>query len=306
VWLITGAAGYLGTSVCDKLDQSSIEYVGLDSALPESKNHKILHLDLADLLQVRSLLDQYDFTGLIHLAALKDVKESSLFPEKYWYQNVTLFSQLLGEIGGRAITKVIYASSASVYGMKNGTIVESEKSNPISVYGKTKLEGEKLLNEFTKEKHISSFSLRIFNMAGVAGNEKSSTGVMKYIKESQNFKSPFVMNGVERKTHDGSAVRDFISVNDVANTILTLANNKYEKKHHVVNVGRGEGVSLKELVETFEKLGGSSIGVINSTKGEYDIDISIAGIDKLRDLIGEVKFRTIEQIVKEELFIVES
>ncbi len=303
MWLVTGAAGYLGTSVCEKLDQSSIPYLGIDRITPDVENPRVYKFDIAEREKLRQLIKQNRFKGLIHLAALKDVAESMLDSEKYRYENVVLFQQLLFELKHEELKKIIYASSASVYGLRNGSISEEDETKPISVYGETKLAGEKILSDFALNSNPSKFALRIFNMAGTSGVSKQSTGVFAHLIEARNQSTVFRINGVNRDTQDGSAVRDYIGVKDVAEVILGLVQKQFQGTNYVLNVGRGKGTSILELIELFETEGDCKIRTAEAKKSEFDIDFSVAETTKLGLLLGDLKLQDISAIVNEEILM---
>jgi UDP-glucose 4-epimerase len=304
MWLVTGASGYLGQAVTANLDQSNIPFFGMDRIESPNGSLQVAKLDLKDIKAVRGAIRSKKITGLIHLAALKDVNESMLNPEKYRFENVELFSNLLENLRVTGLEKIIYASSAAVYGSQSGIIDEDSLTSPISVYGETKLTCESIVQNFAKSQGIQSISLRIFNMASSTPSLKVpnlSTGVMQHIYKAQVTRSIFKIYGDKLMTSDGSTVRDYISVNDVSKIVSFLALQKEELNFDVLNVGTGTGTSLKSLLRIFEIERGVKVNSEVFEKNSFDIDVSIANIQRLRSLVHGVKFESIDEIVRSEL-----
>jgi len=302
--LITGASGYLGQALTSELDRSFIPYVGIDRAKSPNGNTRVFNVDLNDSEAVKRIIDTHSVTGLVHLAALKDVNESMKHPEKYRNENVDAFSTLLNSLVGSKLHSVIYASSPSVYGSQSGVITENSPTLPISVYGETKLIGEGLVHDFAKKKGIQGTSLRIFNMASSTSGLRVpnlSTGVMQFISDAQSSQSEFKIYGDGRESNDGTAVRDYVSVNDVGKIIGILSLQMEREIPKILNIGTGIGTSLRELVRIFEIEGGSKVATQVIPKNEFDIDISIANISELKTLLGDFLFEDINVIVRKEI-----
>lgn len=302
--LVTGAAGYLGQALTSELDRSSVPYIGFDRKKCPNLNPRTFLVDLNDLNEVNKIIGSREITGLVHLAALKDVNESMRYPEKYRAENVEMFSRLLENLKGIGLRSIFYASSASVYGTQSGVISENSPTIPISVYGETKLTGEKLVQDFATSEGIQGTSLRIFNMASSTpglGRPNLSTGVMQFISEAQISRSSFKIFGDSRKSLDGTAVRDYVSVNDVSKIIKLLTKQRKNDIPQVLNIGTGYGTSLKDLLRLFEIESGISVNFEIFPKSEFDIDISVASIDRLRLVIGDYLFEDMNQIVHNEI-----
>ncbi|OON72108.1 UDP-glucose 4-epimerase GalE [Streptomyces tsukubensis] len=266
-WLITGGAGYIGAHVV--------------RAMTEAGEHAVVYDDLStgvagrvpgDVpLVVGSVLDgellsrtlaDHAISGVIHLAGKKQVGESVERPLYYYRQNIEGLRVLLDAVVEAGVRAFVFSSSASVYGMPDVELVTEETPClPMSPYGETKLAGEWLVRATGRTHGLSTASLRYFNVAGAASPELADTGVfnlvpMVFEKLTQNA-APRVF-GADYPTPDGTCVRDYIHVADLAEAHVAAARVLAAEhgKDLTLNIGRGEGVSVREMIDEIASVTG--------------------------------------------------
>jgi UDP-glucose 4-epimerase len=307
-WLLTGSSGYLGLHVAAELADADIPFVGLDKV--RSLTGDGIIMDITDFSLVNGFLSTETFSGLIHLAALKNVTESESKKQEYVKVNVDSFENLLRNIRLANDAKIIFASSAAVYGMNSGEITEEVSAKPISHYGITKVKGEEVLENFVRiNRHLKAFNFRIFNMGGhsLSGSQHPiSTGVFSSIYNAYKLKSPFSIFGAHRPTPDGTAVRDYIHVSDVAIAIRKAIQTKTTESFNVLNISTGLGTSVTELVRAFESFTGEALNLALCPKIEGDIDFSIGCNKKAQTLLNWKPQKSLSEIVESEIRIKEA
>ncbi|MET8508037.1 UDP-glucose 4-epimerase GalE [Streptomyces sp. SBR177] len=273
-FLITGGAGYIGSHVVRAMTQAGESVVVLDDLstgyaerLPEG-----VPLVVGSTLD-RELLDktiaEYGVTGVVHLAAKKQVGESVELPLHYYRENVVGLTVLLEAVAAGGVRNFLFSSSAAVYGMPDVDLVtEDTPCLPMSPYGETKLAGEWLVRAAGKAHGISTACLRYFNVAGAATPELADTGVFNLVpmvfERLDAGESPRIF-GDDYDTPDGTCIRDYIHVEDLADAHLVAARKLAEwaaagePRDLTVNIGRGEGVSVREMVDLINEITGHSV-----------------------------------------------
>lgn len=257
-WVVTGGLGYIGSHVVSKLISLNYEVIVIDAT--QDKSRKIVspivtyfEVDILDANSLKKTLDRYEITGIIHMAALKSVSESLEFPEKYHRVNVLGTKNLLELAAANGIKNFIFASSAAVYGdLPNSIAKESEKTLPISPYGKSKLDAESLIDSFCSENNICHVSIRFFNVAGTSSKQledRSKSNLIPIVVDmlKQN-KAPSIF-GSDFPTKDGTCIRDYIHVEDIANFHALLVDKiSICELPKVLNLGSGTGNSVLEVI----------------------------------------------------------
>ncbi|MGW1776625.1 UDP-glucose 4-epimerase GalE [Streptomyces sp. NPDC002104] len=263
-FLITGGAGYIGAHVVRAMLLAGEEVVVLDDLstgnagrVPEG-----VPLVVGSVLD-RQFLDEtfarHRITGVVHLAGKKQVGESVEKPLHYYEENVGGLTVLLQAVAAAGVRNFLFSSSASVYGMPDVDLVTEETPClPLSPYGETKLAGEWLVRAAGKAHGISTACLRYFNVAGAAAPELADTGVFNLVPmifERFGKGEGARIFGDDYATPDGTCIRDYIHVADLAEAHVVAARKlvewgaQGEYKDLTVNIGRGEGVSVREMVE---------------------------------------------------------
>jgi UDP-glucose 4-epimerase len=265
-WLLTGGAGYIGGHVAQALRASGRDVVVLDdlsTGWARRLPHDVELVDASVLDQetVAATLERHRIEGVIHLAAKKSVSESVSDPGYYYEQNVVGLRQLLLAMNEANVSRLVFSSSAAVYGAVDGpTVDEMSVANPASPYGWTKLIGEDLIRYAGQVTDLQWLSLRYFNVAGAGSPELGDTTVSNLIpmtfRALDDGRRPQIF-GDDYPTPDGSCIRDYIHVVDLAaaHVAAAVALEKAEAGT-VYNVGTGVGTSVKEIFDVVQDVTG--------------------------------------------------
>jgi len=256
-WLVTGGAGYIGLHVVRALRAGGQDAVVLDdlsSGRAELVDVPLVRGSVHDADLLRATMRDHDVRGVIHLAAKKQVGESVERPLYYYRENVSGLMTLLEVMGECGVDVLVFSSSAAVYGMPDVEFVTEETpTTPLSPYGETKLVGEWLTRDAAVASGVRYALLRYFNVAGAAVPELSDTGVANLIpmvfQRLSAGQRPLLF-GDDYPTPDGSCVRDFIHVADLAEAhVAALTHLTGGGGNLLLNVGRGEGSSVREVLD---------------------------------------------------------
>ncbi|MGA5164987.1 MULTISPECIES: UDP-glucose 4-epimerase GalE [Streptomyces] len=271
-WLITGGAGFIGSHVVKAMAEGGERIVVLDDLstgrperLPEG-----VPLEVGTVLDrevVDRVLREHAVTGIVHIAGKKQVAESVAEPLHYYHENVEGLRTLLEGAVGAGVTRFLFSSSAAVYGMPDVDLVtEATPCAPINPYGETKLAGEWLVTATGRTHGMATASLRYFNVAGAATPELGDDGVFNLVpmvfERLTAGERPLVF-GDDYPTPDGTCIRDYIHVEDIASAHVAAARRLAADPGAslVLNIGRGEGVSVTEMV-----------GIIQDVTGRTDVE----------------------------------
>lgn len=259
--LVTGGAGYIGAHTVRALRNATRDVVVLDTLERGNKqavmDAKLIIGDIADQRLVAKICRKYKITSVVHFAAYKAVGESMTHPMKYWQNNVSSTLKLLETLQSHDISRFVFSSSASVYGTpKSSPTTENEPTNPESVYAETKLAVENILKSLTAT-GLKSVSLRYFNAAGASGDNKigedwmaSQNLIPRVMHALLDDKFKFEVFGSDYATPDGTCIRDYIHVEDLAVAhVKALEYLESYGKTTVCNIGTGKGTSVKQLLE---------------------------------------------------------
>ena len=266
--LVTGGAGYIGSHVTNLLIDKGYGVTVIDNLITGNKelvNKKanFINCDIADENIINNLLKKNKFEIVIHFAGLIRVDESLEQPERYNEFNFEKGKIFLDTCFKNNLEKIIFSSTASVYGNpKKLNVSEEDDLNPLNPYAETKLKLENYLINKSKSYSIRYIILRYFNVAGADEKLRSgliskySTHLIKIASEvAVNKRDEIIINGDDYDTKDGTAVRDYIHVSDLAD--IHLASAEYLKRNNnsnIFNCGYGKGFSVKEVIETFNKI----------------------------------------------------
>ena len=264
--LVTGGAGYIGAHTVRALRNASRDVVVLDTLERGNKkaviDAKLIVGDIADQKLVHKICRKYKITDVVHFAAYKSVGESMTHPMKYWQNNVSSTIKLLETLISENVFRFVFSSSASVYGTpKSSPTTENEPTNPESVYAETKLAIENILRSLTTA-GLRSVSLRYFNAAGASSDNKigedwmsSQNLIPRAMRALLDEKFKFEIFGNDYATPDGTCIRDYIHVEDLAIAhvkaleYLESAGNTMISKSIACNIGTGNGTSVTQLLE---------------------------------------------------------
>jgi UDP-glucose 4-epimerase len=266
-WLVAGGAGYIGAHVVRSLQAAGIGAVVIDDLSTGSAARvqvPFVHGDIADADLVADILRRHQITGVIQLAADKQVAESMREPLAYYRRNVFNLMQLLTAMAEAEVTRLVFSSSAAVYGMVEAALVtEDHPTRPINPYGETKLVGEWLIRDQARATGLRFAALRYFNVAGTAAPELADhgrTNLIPMVFDALARGEQPVIFGSNYPTPDGTCVRDFIHVEDLADAhVAAIAALDSPGAAQVFNVGCGRGYSVREVIETVAEVAGLSI-----------------------------------------------
>lgn len=297
--LVTGGAGYIGSQVCKQLQRAGYEPVTLDNlskGRKESVRWGPLEVgDIADRAFVGKVLKMHRPIGVIHLAAFTDVGESVQRPDKYYRNNVVGTLSLLEELKEHQIKTFIFSSTCATYGdVKKVPIDEETPQLPINPYGWTKLFDEQIIKDFREAYGLRYGLLRYFNVAGAdldgeLGEEhQPPCHVIPIIFDAVVGKTPhFSLFGDDYDTADGTCIRDYIHVADLAEAHVKAL--EYLLKHDegiILNLGSGKGFSVKELIDSTEKIVGKKVPLRLVPRRPGDAPELVADPSKAKRLIG--------------------
>jgi UDP-glucose 4-epimerase len=304
--LVTGGAGYIGAHVAAELLKSGYGiriYDDFSNGLHrrvDGKFRDIVDGDMLDRVKLLAALDGID--AVIHLAAKKAVEESVKDPLKYYENNVGGTLNLLGAMAAKGVKQLVYSSSAAVYSPNDKeAVLEDDPTAPLSPYGASKLLAEQLISSVGSAEQISNISLRYFNVVGsnIAefGDNSKDNLVPKVFLALKNGKRPQIY-GSDYPTPDGTCIRDYIHVQDLALAHLA-ALKKVESGYisQVYNVGSGKGYSVKEMMDQISKSIGRDINPEVSQARAGDSPKLIASIDKIREQLGWSPKASLEEMI---------
>ena len=266
-WLVAGGAGYIGAHVVRSLQAAGVGAVVIDdlsTGEPGRVAVPFVHGDIGDLDLVADTLRRYRITGVVQLAADKQVAESMSQPLTYYRRNVVNLVQLLTAMAEADVTRLVFSSSAAVYGMVETALVgEDHPTRPINPYGETKLVGEWLIRDQARATGLRFAALRYFNVAGTAAPELGDLGrtnLIPMVFDALERGEQPVIFGNQHRTPDGTCVRDFIHVQDLADAhVAAIATLDAPAAAARFNVGCGRGYSVREVIEMVSEVSGRSI-----------------------------------------------
>jgi UDP-glucose 4-epimerase len=302
-WLITGGAGYIGSHIADLFLDTNKEvviydslYQGLESRIEYlSKKHgkeiPLIVADIRDSAKFEEVLATHKPHGVIHTTALKAVGESMENPDEYFEVNYGATCKILGLLIKHDIHNFIFSSTAAVYGSPDHSIpiAEDDPKNPISPYGASKLAAEDEVNRYLSLKGNRGTSLRFFNVVGTAAPELMDNSVENLvpivINKLKAGEAPLIY-GTDYQTPDGTCIRDYVDVRDVAKAHLSSAN--VEKKLPLaMNVGTGKGASVREVIELIgASFGQENLQMITSGRRAGDSGFLCAEVKLINSTLG--------------------
>jgi UDP-glucose 4-epimerase len=295
-WLVTGGAGYIGSHVVRALDGAQHDVVVLDDLSTGSRARvpdgvRLVQASVLDGSAVERALREVDAEGVVHIAAKKQVGESVADPLLYWRENVSGLVTLLEACRAAGVQQLVFSSSAAVYGMPDlDAVTEDAPCLPMSPYGATKLAGEWLIRSCAEAFGLRSVVLRYFNVAGAALPELADEGVSNLVpmvfERLQHGRRPRVF-GADYPTPDGSCVRDFVHVEDVARAHLLAAEAlQGGLATQTFNIGRGEGASVLDVLRVVGDVTGMDTSPDIEQRRPGDPAKVVAAVDRVRDVLG--------------------
>ena len=302
--LVTGGAGYIGAHVSELLQENGYSVRifddfsnGLDKRVKNFKD--IFNGDITDREAVLNSMDGMD--AVIHLAAKKAVGESVSNPLKYYTNNVGGTMNVLAAMSLKKVNKLVFSSSAAVYSpSEKDAIEESDPTDPLSPYGATKLLSEQLISKVGQAEGFSTISLRYFNVVGSKkvefGDNSRDNLVPKVFAAFKEGKSPEIY-GADYPTKDGTCIRDYIHVQDLAEAHLVALKQLDTKVDGVYNVGSGTGYSVKEIFDQLEESMAIKLNPVTSARRPGDSPKLIASIKKIEKDLGWRPKATLKEMI---------
>lgn len=311
--LVTGGTGYIGSHtvtelvknqydihIVDNLSNSSLDMLDRIKKITGTRP-SFTKLDLTNREEMTSFFEMHnDFDGVIHFAALKSVGESVKLPLKYYNNNIIGLNNLLEALNNHEIKNLVFSSSATVYGSPD--ILPVTEESPIgytpSPYGATKQMCERIIEDFTLSKlDFKAISLRYFNPvgahdSGLIGELPTGTpnNLMPFITQTAaGIRQQLSVFGSDYNTADGTAIRDYIHVSDVADAhvqaIKFLTNSK-EAIHHKINIGTGIGTSVLQMIQSFERTTGIKLNYQLTDRREGDVEAVYADVNYAKKVLN--------------------
>ena len=311
--LLTGGAGYIGSNVTNILIDNGFSVDVVDNLITGNKklinkNAFFHNCDISDKKKIVKILKKKKFDLIMHFAGLIRVEESVKEPKMYNEFNYKKAKIFLETCFKNGLKKVIFSSTAAVYGSPDKLYVsEKDKLNPLNPYAKTKLKLENYLINKSKSEKISYIILRYFNVAGADEKLRSglisnySTHLIKILAEVATKKRErIIINGNDYDTKDGTPVRDFIHVSDLADIHLVSAKYLYKtNKSDIFNCGYGKGFSVNEVINTFSKILNRKIKFKIGPRRPGDSKQIVANPNKFKKILNwKPKFNDLEYIIK--------
>ena len=311
--LVTGGAGYIGSHVCNLLLDKGYEVTVIDSLVTGNKNlvpknARLVVSDIADEKKIENLVIKEKFDLVMHFAGLIRVDESVKEPKKYHMFNFEKGKIFLNICFKNGLNKIIFSSTASVYGNPNREkVLESDPLNPLNPYATSKLKLEDFIKKTSEKIDLKYIILRYFNVAG--SDEKLRSGLIS--KHSSHLikiacevavgkREKLIINGNDYDTFDGTPIRDFIHVSDLADIHLISAKHLIDNgKSDIFNCGYGKGYSVKEVIENFNQILDKKINYEIGPRRDGDSKMIIANPEKFNKFFGwKPKFNSIKYILK--------
>ncbi|WP_405622200.1 UDP-glucose 4-epimerase GalE [Streptomyces sp. NBC_00076] len=309
-WLITGGAGYIGAHVARAMTEAGERVLVLDdlsagvpARLPDGV--PLVHGSSLDAGLLKRVCAEHAVAGVVHLAARKQVAESVARPTHYYRENVGGLATLLEAVAEAGIRRFLFSSSAAVYGDPDVDLITEETAcAPVNPYGETKLAGEWLVRAAGEAHGIATTCLRYFNVAGAAAPELADTGVFNIVPmvfdRLTRDDAPRIF-GDDYPTPDGTCVRDYIHVADLAEAHLAAARRLAGDAAHgdlTVNIGRGEGVSVRELITVIGEVSGDRRAPVVEARRPGDAPRAVASAARAAEALGWTARRGVEEMVE--------
>lgn len=305
--VVTGGAGYVG-SVCSKVLLEAGHTVtivdnfstGNRDAVPEGAT--LVEGDINDV--IGDVLSDGPVDGVLHFAARSLVGESVEKPDEYWRDNVGTTLTLLNSMRAHDVTNLVFSSTAATYGEPERVpITEDMPTAPTNAYGATKLAIDYAITSYAAAFGLGATSLRYFNVAGAYGglgeNHATETHLIPLVLQvAQGKREKIFMYGDDWPTADGTCVRDYIHIRDLADAHLLALQSNTPGKHRIFNLGSGDGYSVKEVIEACRRVTGHPIPADIAPRRAGDPTALIASSQRAKDELGWTPTRTdLDQIV---------
>jgi UDP-glucose 4-epimerase len=294
--LVTGGAGYIGSVVTKQLLEAGHEVIVFDNL---ERGHRSAvdqdaHLIVGDLLDRDAIGGALvgGFDGVLHFAAFALVGESVRHPERYYRNNVVGSLNLLEAMRDASVARLVFSSTCAVYGQPEEVpISELAPTRPTSPYGTSKLAVDWMIGDFCRAHGLGAVSLRYFNVAGASGeigeDHDPETHLIPNILRTVLKSSEFVeIFGTDYPTPDGTAIRDYIHIEDLSAAHLLAVDRSHAGEHTILNLGNGNGFSVLEVIAAAERVTAAEIPTREAPRRPGDPAMLVAASDKVRSELG--------------------
>jgi UDP-glucose 4-epimerase len=306
--LVTGGAGYIGSVVTARLIEGGHDVVVVDDlstghadAVPDGA--RLVVGNIADDAVVREVLAA-EVEAVLHFAARSLVGESETAPERYFANNVSGTLALLESMRATGVAKLVFSSTCAVYGEPAvpGPLDESNPYRPQSAYGASKIAADMMISAFTRAHGFAAVSLRYFNAAGAYGRfgERHTTETHLIPLALRTLTEPervLKILGTDYPTPDGTAVRDYIHVLDLAEAHILALGAMTAGRHEIYNLGSGVGYSVREVVDAITKITGRPPNTVEAERRAGDPPMLVGAIDKITTELAWKPQRSLDQII---------
>ena len=307
--LVTGGAGYIGSVVAALLLGRGHEVTVLDSlerghraAIPAGAT--FVQADLRDAAAIGAKVHA-GYDAVVHFAALALVAESVEHPERYWSANVGGTRNLLDALRAAGVPRLVFSSTCATYGNPERIpIDESTPTRPESPYGTSKLAVDLMIGDETRAHGLDAVSLRYFNVAGASGglgedHDPETHLIPNVLRAALGQLEAVEVFGTDYQTRDGTAIRDYIHVEDLAEAHVLALEGGAPGEHRVFNLGSGDGYTVREVIETARTVTGVDIPARETDRRPGDPAALIASSDRIRDELGWEPHKDLDAMIED-------
>jgi UDP-glucose 4-epimerase len=294
--LVTGGAGYIGSIVAQQLLAAGHEVVVLDdlsrghrSAVPEGA--RLIETSLLDESRTRGAVGE-GFDGVLHFAALALVAESVAHPERYHRGNIVGALNLLDAMRDAGVRRLVFSSTAAVYGEPEIVPMREDIATaPVNAYGNSKLAIDRMIGDECRAHGLGAASLRYFNVAGASGalgedHDPETHLIPLVLRAAAGVSDHVKVFGTDYPTRDGSALRDYLHVEDLGRAHALALDAVKPGRHRIYNLGTGDGYTVKEVVESARRVTGREIAAIEESRRPGDPAALVAASERIRGELG--------------------
>jgi UDP-glucose 4-epimerase len=305
--LVTGGAGYIGSIVAQQLLGEGHEVVVLDDL---SRGHRkavptgarLVEMSLLDDVGTRAALDE-GFDGVMHFAALALVAESVAHPERYYRNNIVGALNLLDAMRETGVDRLVFSSTCAVYGEPDVVPMREDiPTAPVNAYGNSKLAIDRMISDESRAHGLGAASLRYFNVAGASGalgeDHDPETHLIPLVLRAAAGRAEHVkVFGTDYPTRDGTAVRDYIHVEDLGRAHMLALTATHPGRHRIYNLGTGDGYTVKEVIDTARRVTGRDIAAVEEPRRAGDPAALVAASDRIRDELGWQPEKSLDDMI---------
>ena len=302
--LVTGGAGYIGSVVTEQLLSAGHQVEVLDDL---SSGHHDAVLEgvtwhQGPITEAGDILDA-SFDAVVHLAARSLVGESVAHPERYWHGNIVATLALIDAMRAAGVKRMVFSSTAAVYGdAEVDQITEDLPTRPTSPYGASKLAIDHMLTAEATAHGLAAVSLRYFNVAGASGglrerHDPETHLIPNLLKVARGDSPHATIFGTDYPTYDGTAVRDYIHVKDLAEAHLLALDYAHPSRHAIFNLGTGTGTSVREVIDAVREVTGVNIEAMEQDRRSGDPAVLVASGARAAAELGWTPRRDVRQMV---------